>query len=242
MFYFKQVQGVFELLLRDNVDVVIVKFFYEDLNCYCFVIVLGMYLLDKVLMEVLCKFVVDGGMVIMIVQLVKVNDNNQWYVMLFFGGLIDVFGLCINEFYDVVGIFKIGDEEVKGIIEYYEVLEFFIVEVLSCFSNFDGNLLVIIVNCFGKGCVYYFVMLVQFQIMKLLLCQFYVSFGIEFGFKIFDGVFVCVVDGCVFYVNINNVLVDIVIDSVMKGVFGGQCWDKILKLEFCGVELLEFQN
>ncbi|XHS77368.1 beta-galactosidase [Burkholderiaceae bacterium UC74_6] len=240
--YLKQAHGAFEPLLRDNIDVAIIKLSYEDLSRYRLIIVPGVYLLDKASTEALRRFVADGGTVIMTAQSAKVNDNNQWHATPLPGGLTDVFGLRTNEFYDAAGTLKIGDEEVKGTIEHYEVLEPVTAEVLSRFSDLEGNPPAITVNRFGKGRAYYLATPAQPQIMRPLLRQLYASVGIEPGPKTPDGVYARAVDGRVLYVNTNNAPVDIAIDGAMKGVLGGQRWDKTLKLEPRGAELLEHQN
>lgn len=240
--YLKQAQGAFEPLLKDNVDVAVIKLSYEDLSRYRLIIVPGMYLLDKASTEALRKFVADGGTVIMTAQSAKVNDNNQWHATPLPGGLIDVFGLRTNEFYDWNGVFKIGDEEVKSTTAHVEVLEPSTAEVMARFSNFDGNPPAITVNHFGKGRALYVATLSQPQIMKPLLRQLYASVGIEPGPKTPDGVYARVVEGRTLYVNTNWSPVEVPITGAMKGVLGGQRWEGSLKLEALGSELLEPLN
>ena len=236
--YLKQAQGAFEPLLKDNVDVAIIKLSYEDLSRYRLIIVPGMYLLDKASTEALRKFVAEGGTVVMTAQSAKVNDNNQWHSTPLPGGLTDVFGLRTNEFYDAAGALKIGDEEVKGTIQHYEVLEPS-TEVLSRFTNFDGTPPAITVNHFGKGRAIYVATPAQPQIMRPLLRQLYASVGIEPGPKTPDGVFAREVEGRVLYVNTNWAPVDVPIAGATKGVLGGQSWEGTLRLPALGVELLE---
>ncbi len=240
--YVKQAQGAFEPLLKDNIDVAVVKLSYEDLSRYRLIIVPGMYLLDKASTEALRKFVADGGTAIMTAQSAKVNDNNQWHATPLPGGLTDVFGLRTNEFYDWNGVFKIADEEVKSTTAHFEVLEPSTAEVMARFSNFDGNPPAITVNHFGKGRAIYVATLAQPQIMKPLLRQLYASVGIEPGPKTPDGVYARAVDGRVLYVNANWSPVEVPITGAMKGVLGGQRWEGSLKLEALGVELLEPLN
>ena len=237
--YLKQAHGAFEPLLKDNVDVAIIKLSYEDLGRYRLIILPGMYLLDKASTEALRKFVADGGTVVMTAQSAKVNDNNQWHSTPLPGGLTDVFGLRTNEFYDVAGTLKIGDEEVKGTIQHYEVLEPSTAEVLSRFTNFEGTPPAITVNRFGKGRAIYVATPAQPQIMRPLLRQLYASAGIEPGPKTPDGVFAREVEGRVLYVNTNWAPVDVPIAGAMKGVLGGQRWEGTLRLEALGAELLE---
>lgn len=237
--YLKQAQGAFEPLLKDNVDVAIIKLSYEDLSRYRLIVVPGMYLLDKASTEALRKFVADGGTVIMTAQSAKVDDNNQWHSTPLPGQLTDVFGLRTNEFYDWTGTVKLGDEEIKTSIPHFEVLEPATAQVMARFTNFDGNPPAITVNSFGKGRAIYVATPAQPEIMRPLLRQLYAQLGIEPGPKTPDGVFARTVEGRVLYVNTNNAPVDVAIDGVMKGVLGGKRWDGTLKLEPRGAELLE---
>ncbi|XHS79216.1 beta-galactosidase [Burkholderiaceae bacterium UC74_6] len=237
--YLKQAQGAFEPLLKDNVDVAIIKLSYEDLSRYRLIILPGMYLLDKASTEAVRKFVADGGTVVMTAQSAKVNDNNQWHSTPLPGQLTDVFGLRTNEFYDWTGTVKLGDEEIKTSIAHFEVLEPSTAEVMARFTNFDGNPPAITVNSFGKGRAIYVATPAQPEIMGPLLRRLYADLGIEPGPKTPDGVFARVVDGRVLYVNTNNAPVDIAIDGVMKGVLSGNRFDGTLRLEARGADLLE---
>lgn len=237
--YLKQALGAFEPLLKDNIDVAVIKLSYEDLSRYRLIVVPGMYLLDKASTAALRKFVADGGTAIMTAQSAKVNDHNQWHDTPLPGGLTDVFGLRTNEFYSAAGTLRIGDQEVKGTIEHCEVLEPSSAEVLSRFDNLEGTPPAITVNRFGKGRAIYLATPAQPQIMKPLYRQLYAPLGIEPGPKTPDGVFARAVDGRVLYVNTNGVPTDVPIDGAMKGVLGGQRWEGTLRLEARGVELLE---
>jgi beta-galactosidase len=240
--YSKQAEGAFEPLLKDNIDVAVIKLSYEDLSRYRLIILPGMYLLDKASTEAVRKYVADGGTVIMTAQSAKVDDNNQWFGTPKPGRLSDVFGLRTNEYYPSAGTLNIGNEEIKSTIEHYEVLEPSAAEVLSRFSNLDGKPPALTVNRFGKGRAYYLATPAQAQIMQPLLRQLYAELGIEPGPTTPNGVFARVVEGRVLYVNTNWHPVDVPIDGVMKGVLGGQRWDKTLKLGTHGVELLERRN
>lgn len=237
--YLKQAHGAFEPLLKDNVDVAVIKPSYEDLSRYRLIILPGMYLLDKASTDAVRKFVADGGTVVMTAQSAKVNDNNQWHNTPLPGQLTDVFGLRTNEFYDWTGTVKLGDEEIKTSIAHFEVLEPSTAEVLARFTNFDGKPPAITVNSFGKGKAIYVATPAQPEIMRPLLRQLYADLGIAPGPKTPDGVFARAVDGRVLYVNTNNAPVDIAIDGAMNGVLSGKRFDRTLRLEARGADLLE---
>jgi beta-galactosidase len=240
--YLKQAHGAFEPLLKDNVDVAIIKLSYEDLSRYRLIILPGMYLLDQASTEALRKFVAEGGTAIMTAQSAKVDDHNQWHASPLPGGLTDVFGLRTNEFYDWNGTLKIDDEEVKSTASHLEVLEPSTAQVMARFSDLDGKPPAITVNRFGKGRAIYVATPAQPQIMRPLLRQLYASVGIEPGPKTPEGVYARAVDGRVLYVNTSWSPVEVPITGAMKGVLGGQPWQGRLKLEALGVELLEPQK
>lgn len=237
--YLKQAQGAFEPLLKDNVDVAIIKLSYEDLSRYRLIILPGMYLLDRASTEAVRQFVAGGGTVVMTAQSAKVGDNNQWHNTPLPGQLTDVFGLRTNEFYDAAGTLTLGGEEIKGTVEHYEVLEPSSAQVLARFTNLEGTPPAITVNRFGKGSAYYVATPAQPQIMRPLLRQLRAELGIAAGPKTPDGVFARAVDGRVLYVNTNNASVDVAIDGVMHGVLSGKRFDGTLRLEARGADLLE---
>ena len=237
--YLKQAQGAFEPLLKDNVDVAIIKLSYEDLSRYRLIILPGMYLLDQASTEAVRRFVAGGGTVVMTAQSAKVGDNNQWHNTPLPGQLTDVFGLRTNEFYDAAGTLTLGGEEIKGTVEHYEVLEPSSAQVLARFTNLEGTPPAITVNRFGKGSAYYVATPAQPQIMRPLLRQLRAELGIAAGPKTPDGVFARAVDGRVLYVNTNNAPVDVTIDGAMHGVLSGKRFDGTLRLEARGADLLE---
>ena len=237
--YLKQAQGAFEPLLKDNVDVAIIKLSYEDLSRYRLIILPGMYLLDQASTEAVRQFVAGGGTVVMTAQSAKVGDNNQWHNTPLPGQLTDVFGLRTNEFYDAAGTLTLGGEEIKGTVEHYEVLEPSSAQVLARFTNLEGTPPAITVNRFGKGSAYYVATPAQPQIMRPLLRQLRAELGIAAGPKTPDGVFARAVDGRVLYVNTNNAPVDVAIDGAMHGVLSGKRFDGTLRLEARGADLLE---
>jgi beta-galactosidase len=237
--YLKQAQGAFEPLLKDNVDVAIIKLSYEDLSRYRLIILPGMYLLDRASTEAVRQFVAGGGTVVMTAQSAKVGDNNQWHNPPLPGQLTDVFGLRTNEFYDAAGTLTLGGEEIKGTVEHYEVLEPASAQVLARFTNLEGTPPAITVNRFGKGSAYYVATPAQPQVMRPLLRQLRAELGIAAGPKTPDGVFARAVDGRVLYVNTNNAPVDVAIDGAMHGVLSGKRFDGTLRLEARGADLLE---
>ncbi len=237
--YLKQAQGTFEPLLKDNVDVAIIKLSYEDLSRYRLIVLPGMYLLDKASTEAVRKFVADGGTVVMTAQSAKVNDNNQWHATPLPGQLTDVFGLRTNEFYDWATTLKLGDEEIKSSIDHYEVLEPSTAEVMARFTNLDGKPPAITVNKFGKGRAVYVATPAQPQIMRPLLRQLMAELGIARGPVTPDGVFARVVQGRVFYVNTTGAPVDLPIAGAMNGLLSGKRFEGTLRLEARGAELVE---
>jgi beta-galactosidase len=238
--YLKQAHNAFEPLFTDNIDVAVINIAHEDLSRYSLVVVPGLYLLDQAGAEALRKFVTDGGTAIMTAYSAKVNENNQWYDTPLPGGLSDVFGLRTNEFYDVGALMtKLGDEDIKGEIAFYEVLEPSTAEVLARFSNVDGSPPSITLNRFGKGRAIYVATPAQPQIMRPLYRQLYTSLGIEPGPKTPEGVYARAVEGGVLYVNTTGEAKDVTIDGTMSGVLGDKRWTGTLRLEPLDAELLE---
>ncbi|HET6148188.1 MAG TPA: beta-galactosidase [Polyangia bacterium] len=240
--YLKQAHGAFEPLLKDNIDVAVIKLSYEDLSRYRLLILPGIYLLDGASTAAVRKFVADGGTVVMTAQSAKVNDNNQWHATPKPGGLTDVFGLRTNAFYDAAGTLKLGDQEIKATIEHYEVLEPSTAEVLARFIDLEAKPPAITSNKFGKGRAIYVATPAQPQIMRPLLRRLYSEAGIEPGPKTPDGVYARVVDGRTLYVNTTNAPADVAIGGAMHGVLSGKRFDRALRLEPRGVDLLERRN
>jgi beta-galactosidase len=238
--YMKQAHNAFEPLFKDNIDVAVINIAHEDLSRYSMVVVPGLYLLDKAGADAIRQFVANGGTVIMTAYSDKVNENNQWYNTPLPGRLTDVFGLRTNEFYNGGTLTtKIGEEEVKGSIGFYEVLEPSTAEVLARFSNVDGTPPSITVNRFGKGRAIYVATPAQPQIMRPLYRQLYASLGIAPGPKTPEGVYARVVEGRALYVNTTGETRDVAIDGAMSGLLTGKRWSGTLRLEPLGVDLLE---
>ena len=238
--YLKQAHNAFEPLFKDNIDVAVINIAHEDLSRYSLVVVPGLYLLDQAGADALRKFVANGGTVIMTAYSAKVNENNQWYDTPLPGRLTDVFGLRTNEFYDAGTVMtRLGDEDLKGEIGFYEVLEPSTAEVLARFSNVDGTPPSITVNRFGKGRAIYVGTPAQPQIMRPLYRQLYASLGIEPGPKTPEGVYARAVEGRVLYVNTTGETKDVTIDGTMSGVLSGKRWTGTLRLAPLGADLLE---
>lgn len=237
--YLTQAHNAFEPLFKDNIDVAVINIAHEDLSRYKLLVVPGMYLLDKASTDAIRKFVADGGTAIMTAWSDKVNEHNQWYDTPLPGRLTDVFGLRTNEFYNGgTLVTKLGDEEIKGSIGHYEVLEPSTAQALARFTNVDGTPPAITVNKFGKGRAIYVATPAQPQIMRPLYRQLYASLGIAPGPKTPDGVYARAVEGRVLYVNTTGEAKDIPIDGAMQGVLSGKQYSGTLRLEPLGVDLL----
>ena len=156
------------------------------------------------------------------------------------GRLTDVFGLRTSEFYDAGTLTtRLGDQDVKGEIGFYELLEPSTAEVLARFSSVDGAPPSITVNRFGKGRAVYVATPAQPQIMRPLYRRLYASLGIEPGPKTPEGVYARAVEGRVLYVNTTGETKDVTIDGTMSGVLSEKRWTGTLELEPLGADLLE---
>jgi beta-galactosidase len=238
--YLTQAHNAFEPLFKDNIDVAVINIAHEDLSRYSLVVVPGLYLMDQASTDALRKFVADGGTAIMTAYSDKVNEHNQWHDTPLPGRLTDVFGLRTNAFYNNgTLVTRVGEQEVKSAIGYYEVIEPSSAEVMARFSNVDGSPPSITVNHFGKGRAIYVATPAQSAIMRPLYRQLYASLGIEPGPMTPDGVYARAVDGRVLYVNTTGEAKEVALASPMAGLLTGQRWSGTLRLEPLGVELLE---
>ena len=238
--YLTQAHNSFEPLFKDNIDVAVVNIAHEDLNRYSLIVVPGLYLLDRKGAEAIRQFVANGGTAIMTAYSAKVNENNQWYETSLPGRLTDVFGLRTNEFYNADALqTKIGTDDVKGDIGFYEVLEPTSATVLARFTNVDGTPPSITVNKFGKGRAIYVGTPAQPQIMGPLYRSLYAGLGIESGPKTPAGVYARAVEGRVLYVNTTDAVRDVAIEGTRAGVLTGKRWTNTLQLAAFGVDLLE---
>jgi beta-galactosidase len=136
-------------------------------------------------------------------------------------------------------ITRLGDEDVKGELGFYEVLEPSTAEVLARFSNVDGTPPSITVNRFGKGRAIYVGTPAQPQILRPLYRQLYASLGIEPGPTTPEGVYARVIEGRVLYVNTTADTKDVTIDGTMSGMLTGKRWTSTLRLEPLAADLLE---
>ncbi len=237
--YLTQAHNAFEPLFKDNIDVAVINIAHEDLSRYSLLVVPGLYLMDQASADAIRKFVGDGGTVIMTALSDKVDAHNQWFNTPLPGRLTDVFGLRTNEFYNGGTLLtKIGDEEVRGSIGHYEVLEPSTAQALARFTNVDGTPPAITVNSYGKGRAIYVATPAQPQLMRPLYRQLYASLGIVPGPKTPDGVYARTVEGRTLYVNTTGEAKDVAIDGAMTGLLGGKQWSGTLRLEPLGVELL----
>ncbi|MYM71039.1 beta-galactosidase [Duganella sp. FT134W] len=238
--YLTQAHNAFAPLLKDNIDVAVINIAHEDLSRYSLLIIPGMYLLDPASADAVRRFVEAGGTAIMTAYSAKVDQHNQWYASPLPGRLTDVFGLRTNEFYNGGTLLtRVGGEDVKSTIGYYEVLEPSTAQALARFSNVDGTPPAVTVNQFGKGRAIYVATPAQPQLMQPLYRQLYDSLGIVPGPKTPDGVYARAVDGRVLYVNTTSEAKEVPLAHPMNGVLSGQQWAGSLRLPALGVDLLE---
>lgn len=237
--YMTQAHNAFAPLLKDNIDVAVINIAHEDLSRYSLLVVPGMYLLDQASTDAIRKFVADGGTAVMTAYSGKVDGHNQWYGTPLPGGLSDVFGLRTNEFYKDEGLVtRLGGDDIKSSIPYYEVLEPSSAQVLARFTKTDGMPPSVTVNRYGKGQAIYVATPAQPQIMGPLYRQLYAGLGLKPGPATPDGVYAREVEGRVLYVNTTTEAREVSIDGSMAGMLGGQRWNGKLLLPPYGVELL----
>lgn len=237
--YLTQAQNAFAPLLKDNIDVAVINIAHENLSRYSLLVVPGMYLLDQASADAIRKFVAEGGTAVMTAYSAKVDEHNQWFGTPLPGRLSDVFGLRTNEFYkDETLATKIGGDDIKLTIPYYEVLEPSSAQVLARFTKTEGMPPSITVNRYGKGQAIYVATPAQPQIMRPLYRQLYAGLGLTPGPATPDGVYAREVDGRVLYVNTTTEPKEVTIDGGMSGVLTGQHWNGKLQLPPFGVDLL----
>lgn len=241
--YLTQAHNAFEPLLKDNIDVAVVNIAHEDLSRFKFVIVPGMYLLDRRSADALRAFVADGGTAIMTAYSAKVNANDEWYDTPLPGGLTDVFGLRTNEFYRPEKLsMEMDGVEIQSNIGFYEVLEPSTAEVIARFSSVEGTPPAITLNRFGKGRAVYVATPAQPQLMRPLYRHLYARLGIEPGPRTPDGVYAREVDGRVMYVNTTQTNQSVAIDHRVQSALTGKHWMNEIELMPFGVDLVEKQE
>lgn len=239
--YMDQKHNAFAPLFNDNIDVAVINIAHEDLSRYKMVVVPGEYLMNQAAADNLRRYVKGGGTVIMTAMSDKVDETNQWFGTPLPGRLTDVFGLKTREFYrhyaPLTG--KIGDQEFKSTITFYEVLEPTTAEVIGRISNVPDAPPIATVNKFGKGQAIYVATPAQPAVMQPLYRSLYTQLGIVPGPKTPEGVYARVVDGRTLYVNASYGPKDITIDGKKTSPLTKNSYDGTLHLEADGVELLE---
>ena len=239
--YMEQEHNAFAPIYNDNIDVAVINVGHEDLGQYKLVVVPGDYLMDQASADNIRTYVRNGGTVIMTAFSAKVDEHNQWFNTPLPGRLSDVFGIRTNEFYRSSGPLtgKLGDQDIKSTITFYEVLEPSTAQVLGRFTNVDGSPPIATLNHFGKGQAIYVATPAQPSVMQPLYRSLYASLHIQPGPKTPEGVYARTVNGRTLYVNASYAPKDVAIDGTRKGVLSGKSWTGTLHLDADGVELLQ---
>jgi beta-galactosidase len=238
--YLDQEHNAFRPLYKDNLDVDVINLAHEDLSRYRLIVAPGMYLMDPATSGAIRNYVEKGGTIVMTAYSAKVNEHNQWFGTPVPGGLTDVFGLRTNEFYnsDRGLTVRLGDQEAKGTIGFYEVLEPSAASVLARFSNLPDTPPAITENRYGKGRAIYVATPAQPAIMQMLYRRLYPDLAIQPGPKTPEGVYAREVDGRILYVNSTPEDRDVPLEAPMTGLLSGRQWSGTLRLGPFGVDLL----
>lgn len=239
--YMEQKHNAFSPIYNDNIDVAVINIGHEDLSQYKLVVVPGDYLMDQASADNIRTYVKNGGTVIMTAFSAKVDEHNQWFNTPLPGRLTDVFGMRTNEFYRHYSPLtaKLGGEDIKSTINFYEVLEPSTAQVLGRFTNVDGNPPIATLNHFGKGRAIYVATPAQPAVMRPLYRSLYASLHIQPGPKTPEGVYARTVNGRTLYVNASYAPKDVVIEGSKTGLLTGKTWTGTLHLDADGVEVLQ---
>jgi len=239
--YMDQEHNAFAPVYNDNIDVAVINIGHEDLSRYKMVVVPGDYVMDQASADNIRNYVKNGGTVIMTAYSAKADEHSQWFDTPLPGRLSDVFGLKTNAFYRAYGPLtgKLGGEDVKTTINFYEVLEPSTAQVLGRFDNAGGSPPIATLNHYGKGQAIYVSTPAQPSVMAPLYHSLYAGIGIQPGPRTPDGVYARTVDGRTLYVNASYGPRDVKIDGTKKGLLSGKTWSGTLHLDADGVELLQ---
>lgn len=238
--YEDQIEGAFEPLFRDNIDVAILNVAYSNLSRYKLIVLPCDYVMDPASAEAIRAYVAQGGTVLMTAFSAKVDQHSQWFGTPLPGLLSDVFGLKTNAFYtaDRDLTFDLGATPVDTGVRFYEVLEPSTARVIARFTNTEDKTPAITVNAYGKGKAVYLATESASTVMGPVLRYLYGPTDIHRGPTTPEGVYARTVDGRTLYVNTNRAGVAIPIAVQEDGVLSGKTFDHVLTLGPLDAELV----
>ena len=238
--YAEQVQGAFEPLFRNNIDVAIVNIGHADLSPYKLVVVPADYLMDPAGAKAIREYVSSGGTLLMTALSAKVNQQGQWFRTPLPGLLSDVFGMKTNAFYDADSplAFILGTEHIATEVTRYEVLEPSTATVISRLSNVPDHPPAITANRYGKGTAIYLATISAASVMGPVLRYTYKVAGIEPGPTTPNGVYARVVEDRTLYVNTTPQEMTIRIAGKKTGILSNRVYDGIVILGPFGADLI----
>lgn len=238
--YTEQVQGAFEPLFRDNIDVAIINVGHDSLAPYKLVVVPADFVMDEPSAKALRDYVSGGGTVLMTAYSAKEDEHGQWFNTPLPGRLSDVFGLKTNAFYDVGSLkFDLNGKSVETNAHRYEVLEPSTATVLARFTNTSDHSPAVTINKFGKGNAVYLATESNSSAMAPVLNYLYRLTGIRIGPETPEGVYARAVDGRTMYVNTTNQEKQIPISGSKTGIITHRVYDGTVILQPQEADLLQ---
>jgi beta-galactosidase len=242
--YNEQVQGAFEPLFRDNVDVNVINVGHAELSPYNLVIVPADFVMDQASAAALRAYVSAGGTVVMTAFSAKVDEHGNWFDTPLPGRLSDVFGLKTNAFYETPAAlsYQLDGTTYQTDARFYEVLEPSTATVLAGFSGMGIHAPAITVNHFGKGKAIYVGMPSTASVMGPILNYLLRSEGLKHGPDSPDGVYARIVEGRTLYVNSTTARQKVNVPGSWRESLNGKLVHDTLELEPYEAELLEPQQ